>query len=178
MQLAVPLKIRSTYIFLSIKSHISLFAVDNNGLFPDVHLPQPFHLLPDFLRDSNHLIYTLLTGHTGTICPMGQLVGVVAESGHFSQQVRVMGTGARANGFTHNQRPQKPFTGQPALRCQLVQMLQFLLGKPQRNDLAALPSGHRTASGCPMRICGLWHDSRVNCFFGTPVRFRSVLSGR
>ena len=166
------------YLFLYIKSHIPLFAVDNGGQFPDLYSPQPFHLLPDFLGDLNHLLHTLLTSHAGTICPMGQLVGVVAESGHFSKQVRVMGTGARTNGFPHNQRPQKLFTGQPALRCQLVQMLQFLLGQSQRNNMAALPSGHRTASGCPMRISGLRHDSRVACFFGTSVRSRSVLSGR
>lgn len=49
-----------------------------------------------------------------------------------------MGAGARVNGLAHNQRSQKLFTGHPALRCQLVQMLQFLFSQPEGNDMAAL----------------------------------------
>ena len=30
------------------------------------------------------------------------------------------------------------------------EVVQFLLGQPKGNNTAALPSGHRTASGCPM----------------------------
>lgn len=35
---------------------------------------------------------------------------IITKSGHFSQQVLMMGTRTRTNGFTHNQRPQEFFT--------------------------------------------------------------------
>lgn len=55
-----------------------------------------------------------MTGYTGTVCPMGHLVGVVAKARHLAQQVSMVGARTRVEFSAHDQRTQIFLTGQAA----------------------------------------------------------------
>ena len=65
---------------------------------------------PVFLDDAvdlrgqrRHLVQTFLPGHAGAVCPVGQLIGVVAETRHLAQQVGMVSTGVRMKFAAHDQ---------------------------------------------------------------------------
>ena len=57
----------------------------------------------DLRGQRRHFVHAFLPGHAGAVGPVGQLVGVVAETRHLAQQVGMVSTGARMKFAAHDQ---------------------------------------------------------------------------
>ena len=68
----------------------------------------------DLRGQRRHLVHALLPGRAGAVCPVGQLIGVVAETRHLAQQVGMVSTGARMKFAAHDQTSNIRLAGQAA----------------------------------------------------------------